>query len=108
MRRVIFGLALAPLVAFSSVPSVGAQEGLPKVQPTQAPKKSKKQISNKRISKAPSSSLNSAEAYAVEHSNDLPTSSSSKPMALPDSPAAHSWTGFHVGAGVGAASSRNP
>jgi hypothetical protein len=108
MRGLVFGLALVPFVALVGVSSVGAQsspeaDGSQKVQPApgqaRAPKKS-----NKQISKTPSSSLTSAEAYAVEHSDKLPASSSTNLPSPPVSPATHSWTGFHVGAGVGAGS----
>jgi hypothetical protein len=106
MPRMIWGLILVVLVAFSNVSAVEAQStetaGTQKVQPTQLPKKSNKQISNKQSSKTPSSSINAAESYAVEHSDELPISSSSKPAVTPASPATHSWTGFHIGAGVGA------
>jgi hypothetical protein len=107
MRRLIVGLVLVPLVALSSVSVVGAQsstesDGSRKVQPE--PNQGRALKNNKQVSKTPyraappSSSLSSAEAYAVEHSGDLPVSSSAKPA----SPATYPWTGFHVGAGIGA------
>jgi hypothetical protein len=45
--------------------------------------------------------LSSASAYASEHATGLPISSPLSPAAAP--PPSHSWTGFYVGAGAGAA-----
>jgi hypothetical protein len=113
MRRLVFGLALIPLVACGSA-SAGegslsaASDGSQAVQRSpspsqrQSPKKIK-QISKTQSRPTPSSlSLSSAETYAAEHSANLPVSSPPKPAA----PATNSWTGFYVGAGAGIGAAR--
>jgi len=109
LRRLVFGLALIPLVACSSVSAGEGQlstesDGSQKMQKLPSPQgrspKNNKQISRTQSRSAlPSLPLSSAETYASEHSVDLPVSSAAKPA----SPATNSWTGFYVGAGIGAA-----
>ena len=110
MRRLVFGLALIPLMACSSVSAGEGQlstesDGSQKVQKLPSPNQGRSPKNNKQISRTqsrsapPSLPLSSAETYAAEHSVDLPVSSSAKPA----SPATNSWTGFYVGAGIGAA-----
>ena len=89
MRGLVFGLALLPLAASSSVSAGEAQlvDGPPKAQ----------KLSPLR-SVPPSLPLSSAESYAATHSADLPVSYAPKPAP----PATNSWTGVYVGAGMGA------
>lgn len=108
MRHLVVGPALILLLACSSVsageaPPSTESDSTPKVQnrpsPTQGHAKKNKQISSTRSRSALSSlPLSSAEAYAAEHSADLPVSSAAKQA----SPTTGSWTGFYVGAGIGA------
>jgi glucose/arabinose dehydrogenase len=116
MRRILFGLMLVPLIACSAVLADDAQ--VPNAntggsQQAQANKKqrsdqmsppsqkNRKQTSTTR-SRAPSAPaalpLSSAETYASEHPGNLAISSAPKPAPPPG----NSWTGFYVGAGVGA------
>ena len=55
-----------------------------------------------RTGKPRSLPLSSASAYASEHAASLPVSSPPRPAAAPS----HSWTGFYVGAGAGAAAAQ--
>jgi hypothetical protein len=113
MRGVVFGLALIPLVVCSSVSAGDAQpstesDGSQTVQKLPSPSQGRSAKNNKQISKsqsrpAPSSlPLSSAEAYAAEHSANLPVSSPPRT----ETPAANSWTGFYVGAGGGIGAAR--
>jgi hypothetical protein len=62
---------------------------------------------NKTVSSGPSAGrpgpwslpLSAAETYASQHSANAPVS----PVAKPPPPAGNSWTGFYLGAGIGAA-----
>lgn len=111
MRHIIFGLALIPLLACSGVSagerqapagSDGPQnaEALPSSNPPARSSKVGKRMPKRQPQPAASPpSLQSAETYAVDHSASPPASSGAKPA----SPATNSWTGFHIGAGVGAA-----
>jgi hypothetical protein len=89
MRRLVFGLALLPLAASSSVSAGEAQlaDGPPKAQKLSSPR-----------SVPPSLPLSSAESYATTHSAGLPVS----PAPKLASPTSNSWTGVYVGAGMGA------
>jgi hypothetical protein len=121
MRGIVFGLLLVPLIACSAVLAEDAQipnantggsqqaqanKKLPSEQvapPSQTDRsKNRKQTSITR-SRAPSAPgalpLSSAETYASEHPGNLAISSVPKPAP----PGGNSWTGFYVGAGVGAA-----
>jgi hypothetical protein len=120
MRRIVFGLLLVPLIACSDVLADDAQipnantgasqqaQANKKLRSEQVPPpsqidraKNRKQTSVTR-SRAPSAPgalpLSSAETYASEHPGNLAISSA--PKRAP--PASNSWTGFYVGAGVGA------
>jgi hypothetical protein len=122
MRRIVFGLLLVPLVACSDVHAQVPNANVPNAntsgsQQAQADKKlpsdqvsppsqtdrskNRKQTSITR-SRTPSAlaavPLSSAETYASEHPANLAISSAPKPVP----PAGNSWTGFYVGAGVGA------
>jgi hypothetical protein len=125
MRRIVFGLLLVPLIACSDVLADDAQApnanvpnantgGSQQVQankkllseqvspPSQIDRsKNRKQTSTTR-SRGPSAPgalpLSSAEAYASGHPANLAISSVPKPAPAPS----NSWTGFYVGAGVGA------
>jgi hypothetical protein len=108
MRGLVFGLAIIPLVACSSVFAGEGQpptesDGSQTVQKLPSPDQGRSTKSKKQISKAqsksavPSLPLSSAETYAAEHSADLPVSSPAKPAA----PATNSWTGFYIGTGAG-------
>jgi hypothetical protein len=125
MRRIVFGLVLVPLIACSAVLADDAQvpnANTGSSQQVQANKthpseqvsppgqidrpKNRKQtsITRSRGRSSPGAlPLSSAEAYASEHPANLPVSS--VPIQAPppsDSPApSNSWTGFHVGVGVG-------
>jgi hypothetical protein len=99
MRRILFGLMLVPLIACSAVLADDAQ--VPNVPSPIDRAKHRKPTSVTR-SRAPSAPaalpLSSAETYASEHPGNLAISSTPKPAP----PAGNSWTGFYVGAGVGA------
>jgi hypothetical protein len=104
MRRIVFGLLLLPLIACGDVLAEDAQA--PNAQAANAPgpvdhAKHRKPTSATR-SRTPSTPaalpLSSAETYASEHPGNLAISSAPKPA----SPAGNTWTGFYVGAGVGA------
>jgi hypothetical protein len=108
MRGLVFGLALIPLVACSSVSAGEGQpstesDGSQTAQQLPSPNQGRSTKSKRQISKtqsrsaAPSLPLSSAETYAAEHSADLPVSAPAKPA----SPATNSWTGFYIGAGAG-------
>ena len=110
MRCMVFGLVLIPFVACSSVAAGEGQQwtesdGSQKVQKLPLPNQARSPKNNKPISRTQSRSaqppvpLSSAETYASEHSAGLPVSSAAKPA----SPSTNSWTGFYVGAGIGAA-----
>jgi hypothetical protein len=110
MRCLVFGLALIPLVACSGVFAGEGQlstesDGSQKTQKVPSPNQARISKSNRQISRTksrsalPSLPLSSAETYAAEHSANLPVSSAAKAP----SPATNSWTGFYVGAGIGAA-----
>jgi hypothetical protein len=121
MRRIVVGLLLVPLIACSDVLAdearvPNANTGSPQqVQANKKPpsdqvsppgqidrSKNRKQTSMTR-SRGPSDPgalpLSSAEAYASEHPANLAISSVPKQAPAPS----NSWTGFHVGVGVGAA-----
>ena len=122
MHRIVFGLLLVPLIACGDVLADDAQAPSAIVpnansggsQQMQANKKlrseqvsrpspidrakNRKPTSMTR-SRAPGAlPLSSAETYASEHPANLAISSAPKPAP----PAGNSWTGFYVGAGVGA------
>ena len=122
MRRIVFGLLLVPLIACRDVLADDAQAPSAIVpnansggsQQMQANKKlrseqvsrpspidrakNRKPTSMTR-SRAPGAlPLSSAETYASEHPGNLAISSAPKPAPPPG----NSWTGFYVGAGVGA------
>jgi hypothetical protein len=110
MRRSVVGLTLISLVACSSVfaeerqlstGTDGAQEvqKLPPPSEGRSPKNNKQLSTRQSRSAPPSLPLSSVESYAAQHSADLPVSSPEKPA----SSAPNSWTGFYVGAGIGAA-----
>jgi hypothetical protein len=124
MRRIVFGLLLVPLIACSDVLADDAQvpnamvpnantgdsqqanKKLPSGQvspPSQIDRSKNRRQTSITRSRAPSAPaelpLSSAEAYASEHPANLAISSAPKPA----SPPSNSWTGFHVGVGVGAA-----
>jgi hypothetical protein len=110
MRCSVVGLTLISLVACSSVFAEEGQlstgpDGAKKVQKLPSPNqgrlpKNNKQLSSRQSRSAPPSlPLSSVESYAAQHSADLPVSSPEKPA----SSAPNSWTGFYVGAGIGAA-----
>jgi hypothetical protein len=113
MRRFVFGLALISLVACGSVSAGEGQapnsepDGSKKVQKLPSPGQPHPPKNNKQVSTAQSGGrsiprslpLSSAETYASEHSAGAPVSSAAKPT----SPVTNSWTGFYVGAGIGAA-----
>ena len=113
MRRRFFGLLFFSLTACSGAfagealaPSADPGSSLEK--PSQAGQMHPSKRS-KRVSRAqpdahagqPSLPLSSASAYASEHATSLPMSSPSSPAPPPS----HSWTGFYVGTGAGAATS---
>lgn len=108
MRHLVFGLALIPVLACGGVSAGEGQlstesDGSQKVQKLPSPgqgRSSKKNISRTQSRLAsPALPFSSTETYAAEHSVDLPVSSQPRPA----SPATNSWTGFYVGAGIGAA-----
>ena len=110
MRRSVVGLTLIFLAACSSVFAEEGQlstgtDGAQKVQKLPSPDRGRSPKNNKQLSARqsrsapPSLPLSSAETYAAQHSADLPVS----PPEKPTSSAPNSWTGFYVGAGIGAA-----
>jgi hypothetical protein len=127
MRRIVFGLLLVPLIACSDVLAEDAQipnantggsqqaqanqnQKLPSEQvspPSQTDRsKNRKQtsITRSRARSAPGAlPLSSAETYASEHPGNLAISSAPKPAPPAGNSPSNSWTGFYVGAGVGAA-----
>jgi hypothetical protein len=126
MRRLLFGLIVIPVMAsggvFAAEPQVsGSDPGSPQpsqadakptasVKNTTSPKKSpppgsktSQQVSRTRSdgrSGPGSLTLPTENAYASEHAAGLPVLSAPKPAPAP--PANNSWTGFYIGAGVGA------
>jgi len=126
MRGIVLGLLLVPLIACSAVaedaqiPNAntgGSQQAqanqnqkLPSEQvspPSQTDRfKNRKQtsITRSRARSAPGAlPLSSAETYASEHPGNLAISSAPKPAPPAGNSPSNSWTGFYVGAGVGAA-----
>ena len=127
MRGIVFGLLLVPLIACSAVLAEDAQipnantggsqqaqanqnQKLPSEQvspPSQTDRfKNRKQtsITRSRARSAPGAlPLSSAETYASEHPGNLAISSAPKPAPPAGNSPSNSWTGFYVGAGVGAA-----
>ena len=126
MRRIVFGLLLVPLIACSDVLADDAQVpnamvpnantgGSQQVQANKKPpseqvsppsqidrskNRGQTSITRSRALSAPAAlPLSSAEAYASEHPANLAISSVPKPAPPPS----NSWTGFHVGVGVGVA-----
>jgi hypothetical protein len=110
MRRFVFRLALIPVVACSSVSAGQVQAPSSESDSLQTlpspgqkpPRKSNKQVSKAQMdgrSVSRSMPLSAAETYASEHSTNSPVSPAVKPI----SPTTNSWTGFYVGAGIGAA-----
>ena len=96
MRALVFGLALIPFIV-CSVSASEAQSSTESDKAVQKPSSSNQQRfqnNKKHILKTQS---RPAEAYAAEHSANLPVPSAPKTEA----PAANSWTGFYVGAGAG-------
>lgn len=85
MRRLVFGLALWPIVASSSASAGGAQLAT-------------ESAGSQKAQKLQSLPLSSEESYAAAHSANLPVSSGANPTV----PANNSWTGVYVGAGIGA------
>jgi hypothetical protein len=126
MRGIVFGLLLVPLIACSAVLAEDAQipnantggsqqaqanqnQKLPSEQvspPSQTDRfKNRKQtsITRSRARSAPGAlPLSSAETYASEHPGNLAISSAPKPAPPAGNSPSNSWTGFYVGAGVGA------
>jgi hypothetical protein len=110
MHRILFGLALIPLMVCSSAlagdapnsNSAGSQD-VQKPPPSQMHRpKNSKQVSRTRSdgrSGPQSLPLSTAETYASQHSANLPISS----VAKSPPPSTRPWTGFYVGAGIGAA-----
>jgi len=113
MRRLAFGLALISVLACGSISAVEAQVPNSESDASQMVRKlpSPGQIhpakNHKKVTRAQSAGrpepralpLSAAETYASEHSANSPVS----PVAKPAPPAGNSWTGFHLGAGMGAA-----
>ncbi len=113
MRRLAFGLALISVLACGSVCAGEAQAPNSESDASQTVRKlpSPGQIhpakNNKKVSSGPSAGrpgpwslpLSAAETYASQHSANAPVS----PVAKPPPPAGNSWTGFYLGAGIGAA-----
>jgi hypothetical protein len=109
MRRVIFAIALVPLLGCGSVvagdaPGTDPAAAAPDIQkPAASPTQARKTV--KRVSRTPADGrpaagplpLSAAAAYASEHSASLPVS----PAPTPAPPAARPWTGFYIGAGAG-------
>jgi hypothetical protein len=120
MRRIVIGLLLVPLMACGDVLADDAQVPNADIggsQQAQANKKLRSEqvsppspidraknrkptsMTRSRGPSAPAAlPLSSAETYASEHPGNLAISSAPKPALLPG----NSWTGFYVGAGVGA------
>ena len=107
MGRFVLGLALIFAVACSSVSAGQLQassDNLRKLPSSSQkhPSKNNKQVSKVQMdgrSVSRSMPLSAAETYASERSVSSPASPTAKPM----SPTTNSWTGFYVGAGIGAA-----
>jgi hypothetical protein len=113
MRGFVMGLALIPLAVLGSVSASEGQaansepDGSQKVQKLRSPSRPQppKKIRDGSTGQSGARSvprslpLSAAETYAAEHSAGAPVSAAVKPA----SPATNSWTGFYVGAGVGAA-----
>jgi hypothetical protein len=114
MHRILFGLALILPMACSSAfagdtpnsDSGGSQDARKPSPPSQMHHaKTAKQVSTKPSdarSEPRSLPLPSAEAYASEHSADLPISSAPKSPPASTRP----WTGFYLGAGAGIGTSQ--
>jgi hypothetical protein len=109
MRRSLFGLALIPLTVCSSVageaPAPSSVSGGSQEVQTSLPSRGAKNSEHISIRNQPDRDsapaalpLSAAATYASEHSASMPISSAPKPPP----PSTHSWTGFYVGAGVGA------
>jgi hypothetical protein len=117
MRGFVFGLALIPLVGCGSLacrsvfagdvqaPGAASDNSQQANPPSPGPKQPRK----KKISSAQSDArsarplpLSEAETYASGNSADLPVSSAAKSSST-NSNSSNTWTGFYVGAGVGAA-----
>jgi hypothetical protein len=110
MRRVFSGLLFFSLTASGAfggealAPSSDAGASLEKpssaahTHPSGSSKRASRTQPDARTGQR-SLPLSSASAYASEHATSLPISSPPSP-SLPPS---HSWTGFYVGAGAGAA-----
>jgi hypothetical protein len=102
--------AQVPNASTGSSQQAQANKKLPSEQvspPSQIDRsKNRKQTSITR-SRAPSAPgalpLSSAETYASEHPDNLAISSAPKPAPPAGNSPSNSWTGFYVGAGVGAA-----
>ncbi|WP_159007171.1 hypothetical protein [Bradyrhizobium sp. S69] len=125
MRGIVFGLLLVPLIACSDVWAEDAQipnattggsqqanqnQKLPSEQVSPSSQidrsKNRKQTSMTRsraLSTPAALPLSSAETYASEHPGNLAVSSAPKPAPPAGNSPSNSWTGFYVGAGVGAA-----
>ena len=113
MRGFVFGLALIPFLACSSVfagdvqAPGAASDSSQQANPTSP---GPKQPHKKKVSSAQADGrsvprplpLSEAETYASGHSADLPVSSAAKSSST-NSNSSNTWTGFYVGAGVGAA-----
>jgi hypothetical protein len=111
MRRVIFAIALVPLLACGSAVAGDAPStdpaAAPDIQKPAAAGPTQPRKTVKRVSKTPADGrpaagslpLSAAAAYASEHSASLPVS----PAPRPAPPPARTWTGFYIGAGAGVA-----
>jgi hypothetical protein len=113
MRRLAFGFALTSVLACGSVcagevlaPN-SESDASQTVRKLPSPGQIHPAKNNKKASSAPSAGrpgsrslpLSAAETYASEHSANAPVS----PVAKPAPSAPNSWTGFYLGAGIGAA-----
>lgn len=99
MRRIVFGLLLVPLIACGDVLADDAQAPNAPSPIDRAKHRKPTSVTRSRAPSAPAAlPLSSAETYASEHPANLAISSAPKPAPPPS----NSWTGFYVGAGVGA------
>jgi hypothetical protein len=124
MRRIVIGLLLVSLIACGDVladdaqvsnantggsQQVEANKKLPSQQVSSpgridhAKNRKPTSMTRSRTPSAPAAlPLSSAETYASEHPANLAISSAPKPAPPPGNSPGNSWTGFYLGAGVGA------